>query len=309
MLRNQAKAEWPLSLSLRASGLPQPSLPYRMPNSTILITGVSSGIGLTTAKYLLQRGFRVYGSTRGGDAGASELGKEPSFIPLTFDVTDREAIHTAIQRIREAGHPLSAVINNAGIAISGPVETLSEAQYRKQFDVNVFGLLAVTQEALPLLHEAKKAGLHPRIINIGSVSGYLTSPFTTLYSASKFAVEALTDGLRRELLPFGIDVISIAPGPVKTPIWAKGREQTEAYAGTRYEDVLAKLGPYTEAAEADGVAPEVVAAAIYKALTDPKPKPNVLVMKKSWLVRLLQLTPKRFQDRFLTKRLAENRRY
>ena len=275
----------------------------------ILITGVSSGIGLTTAHYLLQRGHTVYGSLRGGATGAGELTQHPHFTALPFDVTDRPAIHAAVQRIREDGNQLVGVVNNAGIAISGPVETLSEEQYRKQFDVNVFGLIAVCQETLPLLHAAREAGLSPRIVNVGSVSGYLTSPFTTLYSASKFAVEALTDGLRRELLPFGIDVISIAPGPVKTPIWAKGREQTEAYAGTRYEDVLEKLGPYTEAAEADGVAPEVVAEAIYKALTDETPKPNVLVMKKGWLVKLLRLTPKRFQDKFFLKRLAENRRY
>ncbi len=276
---------------------------------TTLITGVSSGIGLTTAKYLLQRGYTVYGSLRGGNAGADQLAKYPTFTPLTFDVTDRPAIHAAVQQIRETGHQLTGVVNNAGVAISGPVETLSEAQYRKQFDVNVFGLLAVCQETLPLLHAAQEAGLSPRIVNVGSVSGYLTSPFTTLYSASKFAVEALTDGMRRELLPFGIDVISIAPGPVKTPIWAKGREQTAAYRGTRYEKVLEKLGPYTEAAEADGVEPEVVAEAIYKALTDEKPNPNVLVMKRGWLVKLLRLTPKRFQDRFFLKRLAENRRY
>ncbi|WP_420458468.1 SDR family oxidoreductase [Neolewinella sp.] len=278
-----------------------------------LITGVSSGIGLTTAHYLLQRGHTVYGSHRGGGpttiGGAQELAKYPTFTPLTFDVTDRPAIRAAVQRIQEDGHQLTGVVNNAGIAISGPVETLSEAQYRRQFDVNVFGLLAVCQEMLPLLHDAREAGLSPRIVNVGSVSGYLTSPFTTLYSASKFAVEALTDGMRRELHPFGIDVISIAPGPVKTPIWAKGREQTEAYRGTRYEAVLEKLGPYTEAAEADGVEPEVVAEAIYKALTDAKPKPNVLVMKRGWLVKLLRLTPKRFQDKFFLKRLAENRRY
>ena len=276
---------------------------------TILITGVSSGIGHTTAKYLLTRGFRVYGSIRGGGAGAGELREEPGFTALNFDVTDREAIRAGIQRIRDDGHLLTGVINNAGIAISGPVETLSEAQYRKQFDVNVFGLIAVCQETLPLLHDARKAGLSPRIVNIGSVSGYLTSPFTTLYSASKFAVEALTDGMRRELAPFGIDVISIAPGPVRTPIWAKGREQTEAYEGTRYEEVLEKLGPYTEAAEAGGVEPEVVAAAVHNALTANNPKPNVLVMKRAWLVKLLRLTPRRFQDKFFLKRLAKNQRY
>ena len=276
---------------------------------TILLTGVSSGIGYTTATYLLDKGFIVYGSVRrGGDAGEKLLGRE-NFHELVFDVTDREAIRAGVAQIAENGHPLHAVVNNAGVAISGPVETLAEAQYRKQFEVNVFGLTAVIQETLPALHRARAAGHRPRIVNVGSVSGYLTSPFTTFYSASKFAVEALTDGLRRELLPHGIDVISVAPGPVKTPIWAKGRAQTAAFQNDRYRPMLEKLGPYTEAAEADGIEPEVVAEAIYRALTEKVPQPNVLVMKKSWLVRMLQLTPKRFQDKFFVKRLAENRRY
>ncbi len=275
---------------------------------SILVTGVSSGIGLTTAKYLLSRGFHVYGSVRRG-AGPAELTKEPGFTALHFDVTDREAIRTGIQRILDDGNRLVGVVNNAGVAITGPVETVSEEEYRRQFEVNVFGLIAVCQESLPLLHASKEAGYEPRIVNIGSVSGYLTSPFTTIYSASKFAVEALTDGLRRELLPFGIDVISVAPGPVKTPIWSKGREQTEAFRDNRYSHMLAKLGPYTEAAEADGVEPEVVAEAIYEALTAAKPRPDVLVMKKGWMAKLLQLTPKRFQDKLFAKRLAENRRY
>ncbi len=275
---------------------------------SILITGVSSGIGLTTANYLLDKGFRVYGSVRRG-AGPHQLTECESFIPLNFDVRDREGIRTGVQRILDDGARLVGLINNAGVAISGPIETVSEEEYRRQFEVNVFGLVAVCQEVLPLLHASREAGFRPRIVNIGSVSGYLTSPFTAIYSASKFAVEALTDGLRRELLPFGIDVISVAPGPVKTPIWKKGREQTEAFKNNRYSNMLEKLGPYTEAAEADGVEPEVVAEAIYRALTEERPDPAVLVMKKGWMVKLLMWTPKRFQDRFFTKRLANNRRY
>ncbi|MGB3799803.1 MAG: SDR family oxidoreductase [Lewinella sp.] len=275
---------------------------------SILVTGVSSGIGLTTAAHLLHKGFRVYGSVRRG-AGPEQLTKSASFVTLNFDVRDRAGIRAGIQRIREDGARLVGLVNNAGVAISGPVETVSEEEYRRQFEVNVFGLVAVCQEALPLLHASREVGFDSRIVNIGSVSGYLTSPFTSIYSASKFAVEALTDGLRRELLPFNIDVISVAPGPVKTPIWKKGREQTEAFDNDRYRSMLEKLGPYTEAAEADGVEPQVVAEAIYRALTDKEPNPAVLVMKKGWMAKLLKLTPKRFQDKFFTKRLAENRRY
>ncbi|THH37825.1 SDR family oxidoreductase [Neolewinella litorea] len=275
---------------------------------SILVTGVSSGIGLTTARYLLDRGFQVYGSVRRG-AGPEELTREPAFTALNFDVTDRDAIRAGVQRILDDGARLVGVVNNAGIAVSGPVETVREAEYRRQFEVNVFGLVAVIQETLPLLHASREGGFRPRIVNISSVSGYLTSPFTTFYSASKFAVEALTDGLRRELLDSGIDVISVAPGPVKTPIWSKGREQTDAFEDNRYSHILPKLGPYTEAAEASGVEPEVVAEAIYRALTDETPEPGVLVMNKRWMAKLLRLTPKRFQDKFFNKRLAHNRRY
>jgi NAD(P)-dependent dehydrogenase (short-subunit alcohol dehydrogenase family) len=279
-----------------------------MPDPTVLLTGVSSGIGLATARYLLDRGWFVYGSIRKG-AGPQVLADYEKFKALHFDVTDREAIRVAVRQIKNDGRTLTGVVNNAGIAISGPVETLSEEQYRKQFEVNVFGLTAVIQETLPLLHAAREAGHAPRIVNVSSVSGYLTSPFTTFYSASKFAVEALTDGLRRELLPHGIDVISVAPGPVKTPIWAKGRAQTTAFEDNRYTPMLEKLGPYTEAAEAAGIEPEEVAAAIHRSLTHPRPRPDLLLMRKSWLVKLMQLAPKRMQDRFFLKRLAENRRY
>ncbi|MCP9234312.1 SDR family oxidoreductase [Lewinella sp. JB7] len=277
-------------------------------HDAILVTGVSSGIGLTTAAHLLDRGFHVYGSVRRG-AGPEELTKEQRFSVVHFDVTDREAIRRGVEQIRTDGNRLVGVVNNAGVAISGPVETISEAEYHRQFEVNVFGLIAVTQETLPLLHEARETGFRPRIVNISSVSGYLTSPFTTLYSASKFAVEALTDGLRRELMTFGIDVISVAPGPVKTPIWSKGREQTEAFRNSRYGAMLEKLGPYTEAAEAAGIEPEVVAEAVYRALTDENPRPDVLVMKKSWMAKALALAPKRVQDKVFAKRLDQNRRY
>lgn len=275
----------------------------------ILLTGTSSGIGQATAQLLLDAGHRVYGTVR-KSADAEQLARHPAFTALIMDVTDRASIVAVMDTIRASGEPLHVVINNSGVALSGPLETLPEADYRKQFDVNVFGLLAVCQEALPLLHEARAAGENNvKIINVSSVSGYVTSMFTSMYSASKFAVEAITDGLRRELIDFGIDAISVAPGPVKTPIWDKAKTQTKPYEGTRYEYVLEKLGPYTDAAAASGITPEEVAKVILKAIEAERPRPDQLVMNKSWLIRLVMLLPKRLQDKMLLKNLDGNKRY
>ena len=272
-----------------------------MNQPAILITGVSSGIGLVTARDLLRRGYTVYGSVR-GSAAPEELTAQANFTSLTFDVRDRAAIRAGIDRIRADGGLLVGLVNNAGVAIPGPVETLDEDEYRRQFDVNVLGLIGVCQEALPLLHEARDRGAKPRIVNVSSVSGYVTAPYMSFYSASKFAVEALTDGLRRELLPFGIDVVSVAPGPTKTPIWEKGSTLLDAFHDNRYTYLRKQIGPYTEAAHRGGVEPEAVAEAIHAALTARKPKPHVLIMHKRWLARVVRHLPKRMQDRFLTKR-------
>ncbi|WP_273447765.1 SDR family oxidoreductase [Neolewinella agarilytica] len=276
---------------------------------TILLTGTSSGIGRATAEALLVKGHRVFGTVR-RISDANELSLHPAFSALMMDVTDRASIAAAIETIRTSGETLHAVINNSGIAVSGPLETLAEEDYRRQFDVNVFGSLAVCQEALPLLHAAREAGeANVKIINISSVSGYVTAPFTSIYSASKFAMEAVTDGLRRELVPFGIDAVSIAPGPVKTPIWTKAKTQTKAYEGTRYAYILEKLIPYVENAEAGGVTPEHVAGVILKTLESSRPRPHQLVMPKSWVVRILKQLPKRVQDKIFLKNMEGNKRY
>ena len=276
---------------------------------SVLITGVSTGIGRATAQLLLERGYHVFGSVR-READADPLRRFPDFVPLVFDVTDAAGRAAAVAAIRESGHRLTGLVNNAGIAVSGPLETITEADYRQQFEVNVFGLLGVTQAVLPLLHEAREAGEeNVTIVNVSSVSGYVSSPFTSLYSASKFAVEALTDGLRRELLPFGIDVISVAPGPVKTPIWGKAMTRTEPFVGTRYSEVLTKLGPYVQNAESAGIAPALVARIILDSLDSQRPRPDRLVMPRSWMIRLLRLLPKRTVDKIIRKRLDDNRRY
>jgi NAD(P)-dependent dehydrogenase (short-subunit alcohol dehydrogenase family) len=275
----------------------------------ILLTGTSTGIGYTTAKTLLDAGHFVFGTVR-KLADAEQLALHPAFSALKMDVTDRDSIRSAIAEIKSSGKPLHALINNAGIAVSGPLETIAEEDYRRQFDVNVFGGLAVSQEALALLHAAREGGeTNIKIIYISSVSGYLTSPFTGIYSASKFATEAIVDGLRRELMPFGIDVLSVAPGPVKTPIWTKAKTQTKAFEGTRYANILEKLTDYTEKAEAGGVEPEKVANLILNLLESAKPRPDQLIMRKAWMARLIRQLPKRMQDKMLSKNLEENKRY
>lgn len=278
---------------------------------TVLISGVSSGIGQAAAQKLLAEGWRVYGSVRqAGDAAELAASYPASFHELLFDVTDNDARRQGVAKIQANGHQLHALVNNAGIAVSGPLERLPEADYRKQFEVNVFGLIGLIQDCLPLLHATKESGVTPvRIINISSVSGLLTSPFTALYSASKFAVESLTDGFRRELLPFGIDVVSIAPGPVKTPIWDKGMGQTDAYDNSRYAFVLDKLPAYIANAKASAIPAEDIAKCIYEVLEAPKPKPYHLLMPKAWLMKLLRLLPKRRFDQLVWKNLDANKRY
>lgn len=281
------------------------------PLPCVLISGVSSGIGQAAAQLLLARNWRVYGSVRkAGDAAALAEAYPNSFHELVFDITDGEARRQGVASIVNNGHQLQALVNNAGIALSGPLENLPEAAVRQQFEVNVFGTLGLTRDCLEQLHTARAAGCTAvRIVNISSVSGILTSPFTSLYSASKFALESLTDGLRRELLPFGIDVVSVAPGPVLTPIWDKALGQTAVYEHSRYAFVLDKLPNYIRNTKATALPAETIAQGIYAALTDTKPKAFRLMIPKAGLVKLLRWLPKRQMDRLVWKNLNADRRY
>ncbi|MEM7573844.1 MAG: SDR family NAD(P)-dependent oxidoreductase [Bacteroidota bacterium] len=278
--------------------------------ATVLISGVSTGIGKATALELLQRGWRVYGSVRRAEDAKELTEAHPDrFHAIIMDVTDAVARASAVAQVEAAGHQLSALVNNAGVAISGPLELLPEAQIRQQFEVNVFGLLGLTQVCLPLLHRAQEAGESPvRIVNVSSVSGYVSSPYTSLYSASKFAVEALTDGLRRELYDFNIDVVSIAPGPVKTPIWQKASDQRDVFTG-RYAHVVEKLDPYLENTMKTAIPAEVVALKIADVLEARRPRPDQIVMPKGWMIRLFRLFPKRRVDKLAVKRINSARRY
>ncbi len=269
----------------------------------VLITGVSTGIGYATAVDLLQVGYRVFGSVRktsDAERLQAELGEK--FTPLLFDVTDEAGVKTAVSQLTTLlqNQPLTALINNAGISVSGPLMHLPIEELRWQLEVNVVGLLNITQQCLPLLGAGNDLS-KGRIINISSVSGRISYPFMGAYAASKHALEAMSDSLRRELLLYGIDVILIQPGTVKTPIIGKFSEQANKFAGTDYAGVLQKIEATLEGRERSAMPVERVTAVIRTALESPNPKTRYPVPRR-WLTGWL--LPRWLPDRWFDKLVA-----
>lgn len=230
---------------------------YRMKpvSKNILITGVSTGIGYGAAKHFVQRGYTVFGSVRTQpDANRLQAEFGDAFVPLLFDVTDAEAVTKAAQFLTQklAGSGLGGLINNAGIAIGGPLQEQPMDTFRQHFEVNVIGLMQVTQAFLPLLGACADHPVQPgRIQNISSVNGQVAIPFMGAYVGSKYAVEGLSHSLRRELALFGIKVIIVGPGAVKTPIWGKGTD-ISGYVKSAYYPAMQRFLKQVEAAEARG---------------------------------------------------------
>ena len=272
----------------------------------VVVTGASTGIGAACARRLDGLGFRVFAGVRRPEDGAA-LARQmsPRLTPIIIDVTDEASIAAAVETVSAAvgDAGLAGLVNNAGIAIAAPLEFAPLAEVRRQLEVNTIGLLAVTQAFLPLL----RAG-HGRILNVGSVSGLVASPFTGPYSASKFALEALTDTLRMELRPWSLHVSIVAPGVVATPIWAKSvaaadrllqalpREAHELY-GAAMDAVRASA--MQTAQSGAGIAPEAVARAVVHALTARRPKTRYLVGLDARAGALAAFIPARLRDRLI----------
>lgn len=279
---------------------------------TIVITGVSTGIGYAIADDLLAQGFQVLGSVRKlADAETLQNKWGQAFTPLLFDVTDKAGIAAAVAQTRDLlnGRPLAALINNAGIATPGPLLHFDLDEFRTQFEVNVFGLLAVTQAFAPLLGALPNFPHSPgRIINISSVSGEITYPFMGAYSASKHAVEALSDGLRAELLIYGVDVIVVQPGTIKTPIISKFGEQIGRYAQTGYAPYLPRVAQVIAKRERTAMPVDRVVKVVRTAVTDPTPRSRYPVPRQ-WLMGwwLPRLIPDRWLDRFAARELGLKR--
>jgi NAD(P)-dependent dehydrogenase (short-subunit alcohol dehydrogenase family) len=277
---------------------------------SVVITGVTTGIGLATAKVLIGHGFRVFGSVRkaaDADRLKAELGS--SFTPLLFDVTDEAAVRKAADEVRVAlgGATLAGLINNAGIAVPGPVLELPASEFRRQLDVNVLGPVIVTQAFCPLLGADRNLEGQPgRIVMIGSLAGKTGNPFMSGYAASKHALEGFSESLRRELMPYGIDVIVIGPGPVQTPIWEKAEEVHSAASKTSpYFAALQKAREVT--AKMAKLPVEDVAALVHKVLTTPRPKVRYAILPdrlEAWGASIL---PKRLVDRIIAGMLGLRR--
>lgn len=259
-------------------------------------------------------GYHVFGSVRKEADGATlkaALGER--FTPLLFDVTDEEAIRAAAAQVEQQlnGQGLRGLVNNAGIAVPGPLMHLPLEDFRRQLAINVTGALAVTQAFLPLLGARKDAPQPPgRIINISSVSGKIVYPFLAPYAISKHALEAMSDGLRRELLIYGIDVIVIEPGSVQTPIWEKAAEEdTGRFAHTDYGEILKGMQETFVNQGRRGMPVAVVTKAIREALEAERPKTRYALPRKwfsGWLIP--RLLPDRWLDRMMAGRLGINRK-
>src|SRR6266699_1245214 len=278
---------------------------------SVVVTGASTGIGEACALRLDRRGFRVFaGVRREVDGGALKQKASSRLTPILLDVTDASSIKSAAAVVAALGEEgLSGLVNNAGIAIAGPLEFLPIDELRRQFEVNVIGQIAVTQAFLPLLRKG-----HGRIINMGSLAGKSALPFTGPYCASKFAMEALTDSLRMELLPWNIPVSIIEPGSVTTPIWQKSLAAGERVAGMLppqarelYGHAIDSMGNIVsnirKTAPNNGVPADVVARAVEHALTAKKPRTRYLVGSAALLRVVLGILPDRTRDRLITWRL------
>jgi NAD(P)-dependent dehydrogenase (short-subunit alcohol dehydrogenase family) len=275
---------------------------------SVVITGASTGIGWATAKLLLERGFRVFGSVR-KQADADRLRGEfgANFTPLLFDVTDEAAVLAAARGVRAAlgGETLAGLVNNAGIAVPGPVLELAVDEFRRQIDVNVIGPIIATQAFGPLLgSDSSLKGPKGRIVMISSVAGKNGNPLMSAYSASKHAVEGLSESLRRELMLFGIDVIIVAPGAVKTPIWSKAEEaDPSAYRNSPYFPALERIRKFMLHLGEIGLPPEQIAERIVHALTAARPKVRYQITPDPMRHLITAVLPKRMVDKIIARRL------
>jgi NAD(P)-dependent dehydrogenase (short-subunit alcohol dehydrogenase family) len=251
---------------------------------TVLVTGASSGIGAACAVRLRDRGWRVLAGVR--REGSAPEGTEEVLV----DVTDPPP-HVELDE-------LDGLVNNAGVAVAGPLEFLPADELRRQLEVNVVGQLRMTQLALPALRRSRG-----RVVNMGSISGLNALPFLGAYAMSKFALEAMTDALRIELAPWGIHVAIVEPGTIKTPIWTRERPEPPPEARPLYGKRIEAFRRLAVARGSAGGPPEAVAVVVEHALTARRPRTRYLVGRDAKLRARVERLPDRLRDRVIVRRV------
>jgi NAD(P)-dependent dehydrogenase (short-subunit alcohol dehydrogenase family) len=249
----------------------------------VVITGASSGIGFAACQALIRRGFRVFGSVR-TQADADRLREQLGtlYVPLIFDVTDPDSVHQVAVAVKKTigEQGLFGLVNNAGIAVLGPLACLPLERFRQQIEVNLFGVHTVTQAFLPLLGTESNGVAEPgRVVNISSICGRLAMPFAGAYAASKFGLEGYSDSLRRELMLFGIKVILIEPGAVATPIWDKTEGAVlQQFPNTPYDRSLRVFARQLIREAKTGFPSEKIGELICRVLTTSRPRARYTIV-------------------------------
>jgi NAD(P)-dependent dehydrogenase (short-subunit alcohol dehydrogenase family) len=277
---------------------------------SVVITGASTGIGEACALRLDRQGWRVFAGVRKEEDGARVKGQASDRLqPVIIDVTDEASITSAAATVREAVGEggVAGLVNNAGISVVGPLEFLMPEDLRRQLEVNVIGQIAVTREFLPLIRKG-----NGRIVNMGSIAGKMATPFLGPYTASKFAMEALTDSLRQELRPWGIRVAIVEPGSIATPIWEKGQTMADELEQNLPEEAMALYGEAFTAMretarkfEEAGIPPDEVAKVVEHALTSSRPKPRYVVGRDAQIQRVIaKVVPDSLRDVLVAQQMG-----
>jgi NAD(P)-dependent dehydrogenase (short-subunit alcohol dehydrogenase family) len=276
-------------------------------SKSVVVTGASTGIGAATARLLAEAGWQVFAGVR----DCSDAPKLNNVQPLELDVTDLQSIALATRKVEEelGTECLGGLVNNAGIAIGGPLAFQPIDEIRRTLEVNFFGAVSVTQAFLPLLGtDCLRKGPKGRIVNMSSVGGQIGPPFLGAYAASKHALEGYSESLRRELMLFGIDVIIVGPGSVATPIWDKAQARgVGGYTETPYGDSTAKMLDRIISGGKHGYRPEHIGSIVRIALESPRPRARYAPVQGKLMGWILpRFLPKRFVDRMIAKELGLN---
>ena len=267
-----------------------------------MITGATAGIGRHAALYLAAKGHRVIATGRNAEALATLRAQVPSIDTIALDVTDGASIADAVAEVDRMtdGRGVDVLVNNAGYGVAGPLLEVSDARLREQFDVNVFGVMAVTRALLPKMM-ARGSG---RILNVSSVSGRISMPLFGAYHATKFALETMSDSLRMELLPFGIHVILIEPGTIRTDFAERTRREISEveHAGSPYAPIYARADKLRAQLDSQAVGPSYVSRAMAQAIAARRPKARyVAPLRFRFVIALVNALPTRLSDAVMSR--------